>query len=103
MILLRKVLTDTPSKRAEALRSEIEHHVATLLDAMERKGPPVDLIADLGVKVPALTMCNFFGTPYEDHDLIMRCAAGRHGLHLTPKESLEKAQELFEQHRWVEF
>ena len=81
-------------KRMMALRPRVEAITADLLDRMERKGPPADLVADLAVTLPALVMCELFGSPYEDHAYIMKCAAGRHGLRQSPEEAARTASDL---------
>ena len=83
-------------KRMEALRPKIEELTDQLLDAMEAKGPPRDLVADLAVELPALVMCELFGSPYEDHTYILQCAAGRHGLSQTAEEAGKSANDLVE-------
>src|SRR4029077_2048919 len=65
-----------------------------LLDEMAAKGPPLDLVECFAVRLPALVMCDLFGSPYEDHGLIMRCAAGRHGLTQSPEAAARSADEL---------
>ncbi|MBI1385894.1 MAG: cytochrome P450 [Rhizobiales bacterium] len=82
------------TRRMLALRPQIEAITDDLLDAMEKKGPPGDLVADLAVTLPALVMCELFGSPYEDHTYIMKCAAGRHGLTQTPETAARTARDL---------
>jgi hypothetical protein len=82
------------TKRMMALRPKIESITAELLDGMARKGPPVDLIEALAVELPTLVMCELFGSPYEDHAFIMKCAAGRHGLKQSPEEASRSARDL---------
>lgn len=81
-------------KRMMALRPRIEAITADLLEHMAKKGPPADLVEDLAVKLPSLVMCELFGSPYEDHTYIMKCAAGRHGMKQTPAEAAQAAQDL---------
>ncbi|MFI7444841.1 cytochrome P450 [Nonomuraea indica] len=38
------------------------------LDAMERQGPPADLVETFTQPVPALMICELLGVPYEDRD-----------------------------------
>jgi cytochrome P450 len=81
-------------RRMYALRPQIETITEGLLDAMEAKGPPADLVEALAVELPSLVMCALFGSPYEDHTFIMKCAAGRHGLRQSPAEAAQSAQQL---------
>ena len=39
-------------------------------------------------------MCELVGSPYEDHQFIIECAAGRHGLLQTPAQAEQKARDL---------
>jgi cytochrome P450 len=81
-------------KRMMALRPKVEAITADLLEKMACKGPPADLVEDLAVKLPSLVMCDLFGSPYEDHTYIMKCAAGRHGLTQSPAEAAQSAKDL---------
>ena len=58
------------TKRMMALKPKIEALTDQLLDAMEEKGPPADVVKDIGIELPALVMCDLFGSPYEDLSLI---------------------------------
>ena len=82
------------TKRMMALKPQIESLTGQLLDAMADKGPPSDLVADLAVELPALVMCNLFGSPYEDHAYILKCAAGRHGMSQSAEEAAGSANDL---------
>lgn len=91
----RRMLTkEFTTKRMLALKPGIEALTDQLLGAMEAKGPPADLIADLAIELPALVMCQLFGSPYEDHTYIAKCAAGRHGLGQTAEVAAQSAKDL---------
>ena len=91
----RRLLTkEFTTKRMQALKPRIEAITSELLDAMERQGPPADLVAALAVELPALVMCELFGSPYEDHTFIMQCAAGRHGLTQSAGDAAKSARDL---------
>lgn len=90
----RMLLKEFTSRRMLALRPAIEKIVDDLFDAMEKKGPPADLIGDFAVEMPALVMCALFGSPYEDHTFIAKCAAGRHGLSQSPEAARKSAADL---------
>ncbi len=83
-------------KRMLALKPRIEQITNELIDDMLSCSPPVDFITALAQKFPALVMCDLFGSPYEDHEFIMACAAGRHGLSQTPEQARTSAQALVE-------
>lgn len=55
-------------KRTAALRPRIQETVDRLLDAMEKQGPPVDLVGAFALPVPSMVICALLGVPYADHD-----------------------------------
>ena len=81
-------------RRMQALAPSIAAIAEGLIDDLERHGPPVDLVPALAVKFPSLVMSALFGSPYEDHEFIIRCAVARHGLTQSADEALVKAREL---------
>ncbi len=81
-------------KRMLALVPRIEAITHELIDDMLTRAPPVDLVTALAQKFPALVMCDLFGSPYGDHEFIMACAAGRHGLAQTPAQATASASAL---------
>ncbi|WP_308116908.1 cytochrome P450 [Pseudonocardia sp. WMMC193] len=48
------------------LEPRVQAIVDEHLDAMERKGPPADLVADFALPVPSLVICELLGVPYEE-------------------------------------
>ena len=92
----RMFLKEFTARRMMALRPAIEKITDELLDAIEAGGQPFDLVASLAVELPALVMCELFGSPYEDHHYIARCAAGRHGLSQSPEAARKSAADLVE-------
>ena len=81
-------------RRMQALKPQISAIAEKLIDEMEAHGPPADLVAMLAVKFPSLVMSVLFGSPYEDHEFIIACAAARHGLTQSTGEAESKAREL---------
>ena len=81
-------------RRMMALKPQISALAEQLLDELERHGPPADLVAMLAVKFPSLVMSALFGSPYEDHEFIIRCAVARHGLTQSVQDAEGKAREL---------
>ncbi|MCD0484212.1 cytochrome P450 [Streptacidiphilus sp. ASG 303] len=53
-------------RRMRALAPAVERIVEDHLDAMERTGPPVDLVRAFALPVPSLVICELLGVPYED-------------------------------------
>ncbi|MFT5219521.1 MAG: cytochrome P450 [Gammaproteobacteria bacterium] len=90
----RMFMKEFTMKRMQALRPKIESLTDQLLNSMADKGPPCDLVKDLAVELPALVMCELFGSPYEDHSYILKCAAGRHGLGQSAEEAAGSASDL---------
>ncbi|GAA1403754.1 cytochrome P450 [Kitasatospora putterlickiae] len=57
-------------RRLEAMTPRIQAWTDDLIDAMERKGPPADLVAHLAVPLPAIAICELLGFPVEDRDVL---------------------------------
>jgi len=55
-------------RRTENLRPRIQATVDRLLDAIEEKGPPAELVGAFALPVPSIVICDLLGVPYEDHD-----------------------------------
>lgn len=53
-------------RRMRALGPRIEQIVADRLDAMERGGPPADLVSAFALPIPSLVICELLGVPYAD-------------------------------------
>lgn len=81
-------------RRMLALKPRIAAIAEQLIDDMERRGAPADLVPALAVKFPSLVMSALFGSPFEDHEFIIRCAVARHGLTQSTAEAEVKAREL---------
>ncbi len=62
-------------RRMNLLTARIEQITAEYLDAMERQGPPADLVQAYARPIPALTICELLGVPDADHELFQRLAA----------------------------
>jgi cytochrome P450 len=64
---LRRLLTpEFTVRRMRRLEPRIHEIVDEHLDAMQRNGPPADLIADFALPVPSLVICELLGVPPED-------------------------------------
>ncbi|GAA0338389.1 cytochrome P450 [Actinoallomurus spadix] len=63
----RRILTRWfTTRRMRELTPRIEQIVAEHLDAMERSGPPADLVPAFALPIPSLVICELLGVPYED-------------------------------------
>jgi cytochrome P450 len=70
---LRRLLTGWFTvRRMRALTDRVEEITAEHLDAMDRSGPPADLVAAFARPVPALVICELLGVPYADRDTFQR-------------------------------
>ncbi|MFI9509629.1 cytochrome P450 [Nocardia sp. NPDC052566] len=73
---LRRHLTSKFTvRRMRMLTERVEAICAEYLDAMEKHGGPIDLVAAYATPVPALTICELLGVPYADHEFFQREAA----------------------------
>ncbi|MEU3861299.1 cytochrome P450 [Streptomyces sp. NPDC028722] len=55
-------------KPIERLRPFAERITDDLLAAMERTGPPADLVSGLAMPLPVAVICQLLGVPYDDRD-----------------------------------
>jgi cytochrome P450 len=64
---LRRMLTPSFTVRQmRRLEPRIAQIVEDHLEAMERSGPPVDLIPAFALPIPSLVICELLGVPYQD-------------------------------------
>jgi cytochrome P450 len=64
---LRRFLTpEFTVRRMRRLEPRIREIVDEHLDAMDRKGPPADLVSEFALPVPSLVICELLGVPYSD-------------------------------------
>ncbi|MBB4940031.1 cytochrome P450 [Streptosporangium album] len=53
-------------RRMRLLTERVEQITAEHLDAMEKAGPPADLVTAFAKPIPAIIICELLGVPYED-------------------------------------
>jgi cytochrome P450 len=53
-------------RRMRLLTERVEQITADHLDAMEKAGPPVDLVTAFAKPIPAIMICELLGVPYQD-------------------------------------
>jgi cytochrome P450 len=53
-------------RRMRLLTERVEQVTAACLDAMEKAGPPADLVTSFAKPIPAIVICELLGVPYED-------------------------------------
>ena len=71
-------------RRMRELEPRITQITDEHLDAMERHGPPVDLVPAFALPIPSLVICELLGVPYSDRERFQTrhqdpAQAGRHG------------------------
>ncbi|MDF5751896.1 cytochrome P450 [Spongiactinospora sp. TRM90649] len=70
---LRRMLTgEFTVRRMRRLEPRIREIVDAHLDAMEREGPPADLVTSFALPIPSLVICELLGVPYSDRDEFQR-------------------------------
>ncbi|GAA1220718.1 cytochrome P450 [Pseudonocardia alaniniphila] len=55
-------------RRMRQLTERVEQVTADHLDAMEKAGPPADLVTAFARPIPAIMICELLGVPYEERD-----------------------------------
>ncbi|MGK8525002.1 cytochrome P450 [Nocardia asteroides] len=56
------------ARRMRLLTERVEQITTDHLDAMEKAGPPTDLVAAFARPIPAIMICELLGVPYQDRD-----------------------------------
>lgn len=59
-------------RHMRTLQPKVEGLCTTLLDDMERQGPPADLLTSLAQPLPILVICDLLGVPYADRNRFRR-------------------------------
>lgn len=66
---LRRMLTpEFTVRRMRRLEPRIVEIVDAHLDALERHGPPADLVSQFALPIPSLVICELLGVPADDQD-----------------------------------
>lgn len=87
---LRRMLTpEFTIRRMKRLEPRITEIVGQQLDAMEKAGPPVDLVDMFALPIPSLVICELLGVPYDDRDDFQRRSARQLDLSIPIAERLE--------------
>ena len=76
-------------RRMKRLEPRIVEIVDAQLDAMEKAGPPADLVASFALPIPSLVICELLGVPYDDRDDFQRRSARQLDLSIPIPERLE--------------
>ncbi|GAA3153506.1 MULTISPECIES: cytochrome P450 [Nonomuraea] len=73
-------------RRMRRLTERIEEVTRTCLDAMERQGPPADLVAAFAAPIPAVVICELLGVPETDRPAFIAQMTRLSGPELTIEE-----------------
>jgi cytochrome P450 len=81
-------------KRINQLRPRIQEIADEHLDAMQRHGPPAELVSALCLPLPTLVIAELLGVPAEHQRLFQRFATAMLGVTSTMEEFLAVSQEM---------
>ncbi|MEU9829788.1 cytochrome P450 [Micromonospora chersina] len=90
----RMLITEFTVRRMQTLRPHIQHTVDGCIDDLLAGPRPADLVDALAVRVPARTLCELLGMPYEDRDLLERSATAQLRRGVSPQERQRNGVEL---------
>ncbi|MFK0292770.1 cytochrome P450 [Streptomyces sp. NPDC090442] len=91
---LRRVLTsEFTARRVRRLLPSIARKVDDLLDAMESRGAPADLMKDFALPLPAWVVCELLGVPYTDREEFQRRSREALNLERPLEERLAASRE----------
>ncbi|MCS7482420.1 cytochrome P450 [Umezawaea endophytica] len=82
------------TRRMAQLTERIELIATEHLDAMQRHGGPIDLVAAYALPIPAMVICELLGVPYSDRDRFQADAAKLFGPNTTPVGKYEAFEAL---------
>lgn len=83
------------ARQMRAITPRIEGIVSGLLDRMERRDPPVDLVEAFALPVPTQMICELLGIPYADRAEFQHETELIFSLSSTPKEASEAMDRLY--------
>jgi cytochrome P450 len=87
---VRRMLTaEFTIRRMRLLQERIVEIVAAQLDAMEKAGPPADLVESFALPIPSLVICELLGVPYDDREDFQRRSARQLDFSVPIPERLE--------------
>jgi cytochrome P450 len=87
---LRRMLTgEFTIRRMQRLEPRVVEIVDAQLDALEKAGPPADLVASFALPIPSLVICELLGVPYDDRDDFQRRSARQLDLSIPIPERME--------------
>lgn len=91
---LRRMLTsEFTLRRINRLEPRIVAIVDEHLDALERGGPPTDLVSGFALPIPSLVICELLGVPYADRADFQRRSARQLDFSLPIPERMEMVRQ----------
>ncbi|MFF3600111.1 cytochrome P450 [Kitasatospora indigofera] len=74
---VRRIISrEFTARRVEALRPLIQQHTDALLDRLDTRNPPVDLVPEFTLRLPVLVICDLLGVPSSDQDRFAAFSSG---------------------------
>ncbi|WP_405145317.1 cytochrome P450 [Sphaerisporangium sp. NBC_01403] len=73
-------------RRMRGLTERVQEIASDHLDAMERHGPPVDLMRSFALPIPSLVICELLGVPYSDRESFQEHSTALMRLDNSPQE-----------------
>ncbi|MFJ2743701.1 cytochrome P450 [Streptomyces sp. NPDC087440] len=83
-------------RRMRLLARRIEEITAQYADAMLRKGPPADLVADYAVPVSSQVICELLGVPFADRDRFVGDSENLLRLDVDPQDAQASLKDLLD-------
>jgi cytochrome P450 len=90
----RMLMRTFTQKRINEMAPKIQGYVDQLIDAMEKKGPPTDLVADLALALPSMVISELLGVPESERDFFEEATRLRMDGDAAPEVSLRAALEM---------
>lgn len=75
------------ARRMRDMRPKIDEVIEGLLDGMEQRNPPVDLVEAFALPVPSLMICELLGVPYSERQEFQRNSETLFSLKVTAEEA----------------
>lgn len=91
----RLLIPEFTLRRVHHMRPGVERATVELLDEMQRKGPPADLVESLALPLPSFVISRLLGVPYSDHEFFQGVARTIIAKNSTPEEVASAFGELF--------
>ncbi|MEV0877844.1 cytochrome P450 [Micromonospora echinofusca] len=83
------------ARRMKDMRPLLERIVDDQLTAMEKHGPPADLVSLFALPVPSLAICELLGVPYRDRAEFQRNSATLFSLEASAEDASRAMDELY--------